>query len=207
LQTNVPRAEAADNSRRWHGVTATGTVPQDCHPKIRRLFEYWRSIHPAAGLPGRQHFDPLDVPLLLPSILLADVAGRAGPEPEFTFRLMGTQLEVFFGGNFTGRPFVSAFIKARQSQTYIDMRRILEDRQPLVAGAAATVWCRHRLDTLRKTPLPEVTRQRLGRMRALVMMEATAAEDAMEMLPCLALSPNPDDKKAFETARKRKGGQ
>jgi hypothetical protein len=84
---------------------------------------------------------------------------------------------------------------------------IASDRQPQVAGAAATVWCRHRLDTLRKTPLPEVARQRLGRMRALVMMEATAAEDAMEMLPCLALSPNPDDKKAFETARKRKGGQ
>jgi hypothetical protein len=39
------------------------------------------------------------------------------------------------------------------------------------------------------------------------MPGATAAEDAMEMLPCLALSPNPEDKKAFETARKRKGGQ
>jgi hypothetical protein len=84
---------------------------------------------------------------------------------------------------------------------------ISADRQPQVAGAAATVWCRHRLDTLRKTPLPEEARQRLGRMRALVMMENTAAEDAMEMLHCLALSPNPEDKKAFETARKRKGGQ
>jgi hypothetical protein len=150
LQTNVPRAEAADNSRRWHGVTATGTVPQDCHPKIRRLFEYWRSIHPAAGLPGRQHFDPLDVPLLLPSILLADVAGRAGAEPEFTFRLMGTQLEVFFGGNFTGRPFVSAFIKARQSQTYIDMCRILEDRQPRWRrGLASFVQNREHITTER----------------------------------------------------------
>jgi hypothetical protein len=115
------------------GVTATGTVPHDCHPKIRRLFEYWRSIHPAAGLPGRQHFDPLDIPGLLPNLLLADVADGAGAPPgstDFTFRLMGTQLEAFFGGNFTGKPFVSAFIKARQSQTYIDMCRILEDRRP-----------------------------------------------------------------------------
>jgi hypothetical protein len=84
---------------------------------------------------------------------------------------------------------------------------ISADRQPQVAGAAATVWCRHRLDTLRKNPLPEEAKQRLGRMRALVMMDSTAAEDAMEMLPCLAMSPNPEDKKAFEAARKRKGGQ
>ena len=37
------------------------------------------------------------------------------------------------------------------------------------------------------------------------MMDNTAAEDAMEMLPCLALSPNPEDKKAFEIRPQAQG--
>jgi hypothetical protein len=49
---------------------------------------------------------------------------------------MGTHLEFFFGGNFTGEPFVSAFIRGRQSQTYIDMCSILQDRQPPPRRAA-----------------------------------------------------------------------
>ena len=40
-------------------------------------------------------------------------------------------------------------------------------------------------------------------MRALVMQPTIAAEDAAEMLPCLSLSRDPEDRKAFEAARKR----
>jgi hypothetical protein len=80
------------------------------------------------------------------------------------------------------------------------------DMVPQVAGAAATVWCRHRLESLRKGPLGDEAKQRLGRMRALVMMDNTPAEDTVEMLPCLAVSPNPEDKRALELARKKRGG-
>jgi hypothetical protein len=78
------------------------------------------------------------------------------------------------------------------------------DPVPQVAGAAATVWCRHKLESLRKGAPGEEARQRLGRMRALVMMDNTPPEDTAEMLPCLGLSPNPEDKRAFEAARKRR---
>jgi hypothetical protein len=78
------------------------------------------------------------------------------------------------------------------------------DPVPQVAGAAATVWCRHKLESLRKGAPGDEARQRLGRMRALVLMDNTPAEDTAEMLPCLGLSPNPEDKRAFETARKRR---
>ena len=44
---------------------------------------------------------------------------------------------------------------------------------------------------------------RFVRMRALVMQPTISAEDAAEMLPCLSLSRDPEDKKAFEAARKR----
>ena len=78
------------------------------------------------------------------------------------------------------------------------------DLAPQVAGAAATVWCRHKLESLRKGVIGDEARQRLGRMRALVLMDNTPPEDTAEMLPCLGLSPNPEDKRAFETARKRR---
>ena len=104
-----------------------GNVPEGCHPKVRRLVNYWLSIHPPAGLPGRRHFDPLDIPPLLPNVCLVDAPT---PSADFTFRLMGSRVEAFFGGNFTGKPFVSAYIKNHRSQAYVDMCGILEDRKP-----------------------------------------------------------------------------
>jgi hypothetical protein len=110
------------------GETAAGGVPMDCHLKIRQIFEYWQSMHPDSGLPGRRHFDPLDVPLLLPNILLVDVV--PGPPADFMFRLMGTRLEEFYGDSFAGKPFVSAFVKAKSSQAYIDICGLARDGLP-----------------------------------------------------------------------------
>jgi hypothetical protein len=63
---------------------------------------------------------------------------------------MGTHLKFFFGGNFTGKPFVSAFIRGRQSQTYIDMCSILQDRQPPPRrGLASFVQNREHITTER----------------------------------------------------------
>ena len=105
--------------------TAIGDLPEGCNCKIRQLFDYWRSIHPADGLPTRRHFDPMAVPALLPNICLI---AAPTPSDDFIFRLMGTRLEIFFGGNFTGKPFVSAYIKNHKSQAYVDMCAILQDR-------------------------------------------------------------------------------
>jgi len=44
----------------------------------RELFEYWRSIFPETGWPGRQHFDPVDIPLLLGMCFLVDIVRDAG---------------------------------------------------------------------------------------------------------------------------------
>jgi hypothetical protein len=63
--------------------------PEQMHPTVRALYEHWKSIHPGAGLPGRRHFDPIDVPRLLPNIWLVDVEH----EPiRFRFRLIGSAL-------------------------------------------------------------------------------------------------------------------
>ncbi|WP_299393935.1 PAS domain-containing protein [Pelagibius sp.] len=76
------------------------SLPPGCAPKIRALYDYWRSIHPEAGLPGRQHFDPIDVPELLPNIWMVDI----NREPlRFRFRLVGTAIVKFTERDATGQ--------------------------------------------------------------------------------------------------------
>lgn len=78
----------------------TSQIPDTCHPKVKKLVEYWRSIHPGKGLPGRQHFDPGDVPSLLSNIWLVDVFH----EPlRFRFRLLGTRIVEYAGEDNTGK--------------------------------------------------------------------------------------------------------
>ncbi len=104
-----------------------GNVPEGCHPKVRALTEYWLSIHPAEGLPGRQHFDPLDIPTLLPNLYLVDVR----PETRrFAFRLMGTALVKLFDRDYTGLPFECAYDSGKRSHSYRDMIEMLRSRQP-----------------------------------------------------------------------------
>lgn len=81
----------------------TQTIPDDCHPKVRMICDYWRSVHPeGGGLPGRQHIDPVHIPSLLPNIWLIDVAR----EPyRFRFRLVGTQVVDYAGEDNTGKWF------------------------------------------------------------------------------------------------------
>jgi hypothetical protein len=70
------------------------------HPKVARLHDYWRSIHPGGALPGRQHFDPLAVHDLLPNIWLLDVQR----EPfRLRYRLAGTKIIERLGREVTGQ--------------------------------------------------------------------------------------------------------
>ena len=75
-------------------------VPRDAHPRVREIRRYWTSIAPGPRLlPGRAHFDPVDVPSLLPNIWLIDVVR----DPlRFRYRLLGTTVEKFAGRRLTG---------------------------------------------------------------------------------------------------------
>jgi hypothetical protein len=74
--------------------------PSDCDPKIREAFAYWCRIQPSQGLPGRQHFDPTDVPQLLGCTRLLDIVGQP---PMFKVRLIGTKFAERLGYDITGR--------------------------------------------------------------------------------------------------------
>jgi len=115
--------------------TLPGNIPNHCHSKIRHLAAYWLSIHPASGLPGRQHFEPLDVPSLLPHLFLVDV-DQAGPA--FTFRLMGTSLSTVYGGDHRGQPFEKAYEAGKKAPPYLDACKMLIDKQPRWRKAPAS---------------------------------------------------------------------
>src|SRR5260370_36208614 len=60
------------------------------NPPVARFFDYWLSIAPAGRLPGRQHFDPLDIVALMPRVWILDVV-REASGPRFCYRLVCTR--------------------------------------------------------------------------------------------------------------------
>lgn len=67
------------------------------HPRTQAVFGYWRRMAPAGRLPGRQHFDPLHIPKLMPYVWMLDVVGG-----RFRYRLAGTREVQTLGRDPTG---------------------------------------------------------------------------------------------------------
>lgn len=104
-----------------------GNIPRTCHPKVRLLAEYWQAIHPATGLPGRQHFDPCDIPSILRHLFLIDIDA---PHSRFTWRLMGTALVSIFGRDHTGLPLEGAYRAGTRAHSYQALCTVVTTKQP-----------------------------------------------------------------------------
>ena len=79
---------------RAHDIVASAQDHALCE-----LVRYWIKIHPGKHLPGRQDFDPLDIPKVLRHLVLTDVER----DPfRFKIHLMGTAMVEAFGNDFTG---------------------------------------------------------------------------------------------------------
>jgi hypothetical protein len=75
----------------------------DRHPRFQRLAEYLASKAPPGKLPGRQHIDPLEIPDLLPYVMLIDVMAQQVGPPRYRLRLVGTEVVKIQGSDNTGR--------------------------------------------------------------------------------------------------------
>jgi hypothetical protein len=69
--------------------------------RVRQLYEHWLGLRPGPGiLPGRQHFDPVVLPVsVLPFLWLADIERTP---LRFRYRLLGTEQVRVFGRDYTG---------------------------------------------------------------------------------------------------------
>lgn len=86
-------------------MAETFSLPDSAHPAMHQAFAYWLSVRPETGLlPGRQHLDPLAMPRILPYVWLMEVhpAPPGTDIPRFRFRLVGSHLDLGFGGPKTG---------------------------------------------------------------------------------------------------------
>jgi hypothetical protein len=94
------------------------------------------------------------------------------------------------------------------------LRQALADPDPGVVSALAVAWCRHRLLAgPRATTAADLARLPAGPsgggnptppLRELAAAESTPVEDALELVPCLAVSSDPADRHALEQLRKAK---
>jgi hypothetical protein len=104
-----------------------GKIAQDCHPRVRAMIDYWLSIHPPSGLPGRQHFDPIAVPKLLSNMGLIEVHGDP---PRFRCRLYGTALVAAIGRDITGQWYDEAFPDFEQAAQYGNFLHVVTTGTP-----------------------------------------------------------------------------
>jgi hypothetical protein len=77
----------------------TTTASPITDDRLQLAYDYWRRIAAGRRMPGRRDLDPVDIPRLLPHVMLVEVHG---PD-RFRYRLIGTAIAQEQGVNATGR--------------------------------------------------------------------------------------------------------
>jgi hypothetical protein len=107
LQTQLDRESIAP-------APAAFFIDAPRHPKIQLLHSYWDEKRHGRAMPSRADIDPVDIPALLPHILMYNVNGPG----RYTVRLQGEAVRAFVGINTTGRP-AGSTMKAHGAQVVI----------------------------------------------------------------------------------------
>jgi len=103
-------------------------LPSIENPKIVEVAEYWMSIHPDDRLPSRSDFDPVEIPQLLPHLVLVDVE----TDPlRFLIRVQGTEVSRAMKRELRGRYLDECFENFENTYPYIDRKRVVETAQPV----------------------------------------------------------------------------
>jgi hypothetical protein len=82
---------------------------------------------PPGRLPGRQHIDPLDIPTLLPGLMLYDVV-EADAGPRFRVRVAGEMVVGLLGTNPKGRYIDEFVIEPRKADVNAALAAVARDR-------------------------------------------------------------------------------
>jgi hypothetical protein len=99
------------------------------HRQLRDLHAYWLSRHAEGALPGRRSLDPLDVPHLLPYMMLIDV----WHEPfDLRYRLVGTALVDHMGRDTTRMRVEDAYVGADWPKVEQDYKTAIFDKRPVL---------------------------------------------------------------------------
>lgn len=102
-------------------------IPEDCHPKIRSLAEYWLRISPENCIPGRQHFDPLEIWDLVSNVWIVDVFDSP---PRFRYRVVGTRIVEYLGRDPTGETMDEVFPHFSETFTGKHLLEVVTEGRP-----------------------------------------------------------------------------
>ncbi|WP_193370374.1 PAS domain-containing protein [Pelagibius marinus] len=72
------------------------------YPDLCLALDYWKSKKGDRIAPARADIDPVDIPRLLPRVMLVDVESTEGSAPDFHYRLSGTGIRNVHGYDATG---------------------------------------------------------------------------------------------------------
>lgn len=194
LEAATPLASSSDAAVAEHAVRALGAMLDGSEP---RSVEDWDVPADAVARACRA---------------LADAATRASGQAVRLAALDGLSEASNFcraaplgpllsDGNAAVRRAAVMALRPRDDLPIPELQKAIADSDPGVVSAAAVVWCRHRLILPASTPLAS---SMLPLLRALALAEATTIEDAVELLPCLAGSPDKADQQAIEQLKKSK---
>ena len=87
-----------------------------CEPDLIELYNCWDRLRRGRSMPSRSDIDPIELPRrILPRLMLVDVV--EAPR-RYRFRLMGTWVADFSGGDHTGRHFDDPEL-AKKDQTIV----------------------------------------------------------------------------------------
>ncbi|NKB57712.1 MAG: PAS domain-containing protein [Alphaproteobacteria bacterium] len=102
------------------------------HAKLLALYAYWNKICGGRDMPSRSNFDPVDIPHLLPNLILIDVER----DPlRFRIRLYGTAIAGLRGRDLTG-----CYLDEPNVSNIVDLAvqanmQVVENKQPTYIDA------------------------------------------------------------------------
>ena len=127
----------AAQQRREMGIAADERAPGFAQaieaPLLGELYAYWTAKRGARFAPPRTEVDPVEIPRLLPHLMLIDVVDGGA---RFRYRLAGTEIESRFGCSMVGR-YIDELMRGRYNG-YIHglYRELLTTRRALYSESA-----------------------------------------------------------------------
>lgn len=96
---------------------------------LKDLYTYWQTMRGSRRIPPRSAFDPIEVPKLLPSLILLDV------EPDtrrMIVRVLGTRVASVYGSDYTGRYLDEIYFGANTNSVLDDYGTCARDGVPVL---------------------------------------------------------------------------
>lgn len=97
-------------------------------PRLKEAFAYWQSKQAGRTMPARRDIDPVDIPRLLPYVMLIDVLAKP---LDFRYRLIGTEIRSISRADYTGKRFSDLPGKGKGSTLWDDCARVVRSGVPL----------------------------------------------------------------------------